>query len=155
MTEQVLAVFANCTTNAGARRALAEASVLRASRPPTRCLALVNSSSHSQRLIETLHNPSQDVQTRVGSVLANLSANAHIRSELRAMEACEPLFGSIMATKNRHLRLALLGAVCNICYTADGDGIPLNDERLTYLVSVLGSKSVKVMNKVASSVFGL
>lgn len=125
VTQHALAVFANCTSNAGARRALASADVLR-------------------KLIDTLQNPSPDVQTRVGSVLANLSTNARIRHELRALCALDPLFACITATKNRHLRLELMGAVCNLCYPGDGDAVRLSDEQVVYLVTVLGSKSIKL-----------
>lgn len=121
MTEQVLEVFANCTSNAGARRALADPAVL-------------------QQLLDALKSPSQDVQTRVGSVLANLSTNAHIRRELRDLSALPPIFGAIMATKNRHLRLELMGSVGNICLL----GLHLSEEHIAYLISVLSSKSVKL-----------
>jgi hypothetical protein len=121
VTEQVLEVFANCTSNAGARRALADPGVL-------------------FQLLDALKSPSQEVQTRVGSVLANLSTNSHIRRELRDLFALGPIFGAIMATKNRHLRLELMGAVGNICLL----GLSLSDEHLAYLISVLSSKSVKL-----------
>ncbi len=121
VTEQVLEVFANCTSNAGARRALADPKVL-------------------FQLLDALKSPSQDVQTRVGSVLANLSTNPHIRRELRDLFALGPIFGAIMATKNRHLRLELMGAAGNICLL----GLHLSKEHLAYLISVLSSKSVKL-----------
>lgn len=121
VTEKVLEVFANCTSNAGARRALADAAVL--------C-----------KLLDALKSPSQEVQTRIGSVLANLSTNSHIRRELRDMWALEPIFGAVMATKNRHLRMELMGAACNICFT----GLMLSHSHVAYLISVLSSKSIKL-----------
>ena len=126
VTNSVLEVFANCTTNQGARRALADGVVL-------------------QQLLDALQSPSPDVQTRVGSVLANLSINSHIRRELRSMKALEPVFASIMATKNRHMRLELLGAASNMCYEGDeGRGLVLPDAYFSYLLGVLASKSIKL-----------
>ena len=121
VTQQVLEVFANCTSNAGARRALADPAVL--------C-----------RLLDALKSPSPEVQTRIGSVLAHLSVNSHIRRELRDLWALEPIFGAVMATKNRHLRMELMGAACNICFT----GLAVAEAHLSYLISVLASKSIKL-----------
>ena len=80
----------------------------------------------------------------MGSVLANLSTNSQIRVKLRELGALDTLFSCIMCTKNRHLRLELMSAVCNICFSGLGVGLALSDTYLSYLISVLSSKSIKL-----------
>lgn len=70
---------------------------------------------------------------------------------MREVGATPALFAALNSSKNRKMRIELLRALANICYSSSGTGYVLKEEVIVHIVKFLTSKSHKLRCAAAST----